>query len=140
VSVKATPRLGYSGPATRKPFVSENLDINAYVPSTIGDIGRDHQTALPRIARDPKLTRIIDEALRRIPTVHDLYRADARFLDFVTDQSVHLVVCSPPYWTLKEYRRCEGQMGYIADYENFYLSWIRYGSTATGSSCLAGGL
>ncbi len=40
-------------------------------------------------------------------------------MDFVTDQSVHLVVCSPPYWTLKEYRRCEGQMGYIADYENF---------------------
>jgi modification methylase len=27
------------------------------------------------------------------------------------------VVTSPPYWTLKEYRRTEGQLGHIEDYE-----------------------
>jgi hypothetical protein len=26
---------------------------------------------------------------------------------------------SPPYWTLKEYRESEGQMGAIEDYEHF---------------------
>ena len=26
---------------------------------------------------------------------------------------------SPPYWTLKEYRRSEGQLGFIEDYEDF---------------------
>ena len=26
--------------------------------------------------------------------------------------SVHLVVTSPPYWTLKEYRDSEGQLGH----------------------------
>jgi DNA modification methylase len=82
-------------------------------------VGKDHQTALPRIARDPKLTRLIDEALRQVPTSHNLYRADARELDFLADQSVHLVVCSPPYWTLKEYRRSDRQMGHIAEYEAF---------------------
>jgi modification methylase len=33
--------------------------------------------------------------------------------------SVHLIVTSPPYWTLKEYRDHPDQMGYIADYEEF---------------------
>ena len=35
------------------------------------------------------------------------------------DQSVHLVVTSPPYWTLKEYRDSDGQLGHIANYEDF---------------------
>jgi DNA modification methylase len=33
--------------------------------------------------------------------------------------SVHLVVTSPPYWTLKEYRDSAGQMGHIEDYDSF---------------------
>src|SRR5205823_1035719 len=33
--------------------------------------------------------------------------------------SVHLVITSPPYWTLKEYRDSEGQMGHIVGYEEF---------------------
>jgi site-specific DNA-methyltransferase (adenine-specific) len=32
---------------------------------------------------------------------------------------VHLVVTSPPYWTLKEYRSTAGQLGHIQDYERF---------------------
>jgi site-specific DNA-methyltransferase (adenine-specific) len=32
---------------------------------------------------------------------------------------VHLVVTSPPYWILKKYEAREGQLGDIADYENF---------------------
>ena len=34
-------------------------------------------------------------------------------------ESVHLVVTSPPYWTLKEYRDSGGQMGHIQDYALF---------------------
>jgi DNA modification methylase len=34
-------------------------------------------------------------------------------------ESVHLVVTSPPYWTLKEYPRAKGQLGLIGDYEEF---------------------
>ena len=30
-----------------------------------------------------------------------------------------LVLTSPPYWTLKEYRKTEGQLGHVADYEQF---------------------
>jgi DNA modification methylase len=40
-------------------------------------------------------------------------------LDSLPSASVHLIVTSPPYWTLKEYDKSEGQMGHIADYEEF---------------------
>jgi modification methylase len=52
-------------------------------------------------------------------TSHRLHVGDARDLSWISDSSVHLVVTSPPYWTLKEYRRGEGQMGFIEDYEQF---------------------
>jgi DNA modification methylase len=44
---------------------------------------------------------------------------DARSLDFLDDESVHLVLTSPPYWNLKRYNEQPGQLGHIADYEEF---------------------
>ena len=52
-------------------------------------------------------------------TTHRLYHADARFMTFIPDNSIHLVVTSPPYWNLKEYERGENQLGIINDYEKF---------------------
>lgn len=52
-------------------------------------------------------------------TTHRLHLGDARDLSWIENESVHLVVTSPPYWTLKEYEHSQGQMGDIADYENF---------------------
>jgi len=97
------------------------IDLADYVPKEVGIVGDDHQTALPRIARDPKLSRLIDQALRRVPTSHELYLNDARKMSFLQPNSVHLVLCSPPYWTLKEYRKTEGQLGYVTDYEKFLV-------------------
>jgi modification methylase len=52
-------------------------------------------------------------------TNHRLRQADARDLSWLGDASVHLVVTSPPYWTLKEYERNPAQLGEIAGYESF---------------------
>lgn len=52
-------------------------------------------------------------------TRHELRVSDARDLSWIPDESVHLVVTSPPYFTLKEYERRDGQMAEIADYEVF---------------------
>ena len=57
-------------------------------------------------------------------TKHRLVRADARNLGFIPDESVHLVVTSPPYWNLKRYNDGEAQLGHIDDYEHF-LAQIR---------------
>jgi DNA modification methylase len=45
---------------------------------------------------------------------------DARELSWIADESVHLVLTSPPYWTLKEYPSNENQLGLVADYEQFH--------------------
>lgn len=52
-------------------------------------------------------------------TRHTLRTGDARKLGWIPDESVHLVVTSPPYFTLKQYARRDGQMAEIADYEAF---------------------
>lgn len=52
-------------------------------------------------------------------TSHRLHLGDARDLSWLPDRSVHLVVTSPPYWTLKKYAENERQMGEIEDYEVF---------------------
>ena len=53
-------------------------------------------------------------------SVHiQLRNGDARELDWLPDASVHLVVTSPPYWTLKEYNDTPGQLGHVREYEEF---------------------
>jgi site-specific DNA-methyltransferase (adenine-specific) len=54
-----------------------------------------------------------------IRTHHKLVLGDARDLSFVDDETVHLVVTSPPYWTLKRYNEHESQLGHVEDYEEF---------------------
>ncbi len=65
------------------------------------------------------------QMIEEIPTLHRLVQGDARDLSFLDDQSVHLVVTSPPYWTLKRYNETQGQMGHIADYEEFVVELNR---------------
>src|SRR5438034_971565 len=92
--------------------------LDAFVPSEIGQLKKP-QTDLPRIARDPRLTAVIETTVQHVPTSHRLYQHDSRDLDFIESESVHLALTSPPYWTLKEYRRSDGQLGSVADYEAF---------------------
>jgi DNA modification methylase len=52
-------------------------------------------------------------------TRHEVRVGDARELSGVAPGSIHLVVTSPPYWTLKAYEPNELQMGAIEDYDAF---------------------
>ena len=54
-----------------------------------------------------------------LATVHRLVQADARWLPFVPEESVHLVVTSPPYWNLKRYNDGPAQLGHVEEYEVF---------------------
>jgi len=52
-------------------------------------------------------------------TYHRLVNGDARDLSFIPDESIHLVLTSPPYWNLKRYNENPDQMGHIDNYEAF---------------------
>ncbi len=55
----------------------------------------------------------------RFQTTHHLIQGDARRLDFIPDESIHLVVTSPPYWILKRYNENPNQLGHVDNYEQF---------------------
>lgn len=52
-------------------------------------------------------------------TTQRLINGDARDLSFLPDESIHLVITSPPYWNLKKYNDSPNQLGHIDDYEHF---------------------
>jgi DNA modification methylase len=52
-------------------------------------------------------------------TFQKLINGDARDLSFLSDESIHLVVTSPPYWNLKRYNDNPDQLGHINDYDSF---------------------
>lgn len=90
------------------------------------------RTVLADIPKSDNVPGAVDDMLRangllrNLPwpepyshTRHILKCGDARNLAWIPDESVHLVVTSPPYWTLKEYEHSRQQMGDIQDYELF---------------------
>lgn len=93
-------------------------DYTRYVPRAAAGL-ENPQTDIPRIAKDKRLFRQIETAVRQIPTTHRLVWGDARELTFLEDASIHLVVTSPPYWTLKKYKHHVDQLGSIENYEIF---------------------
>lgn len=52
-------------------------------------------------------------------TKHVLRLGDARTLDWIEDETVHLVVTSPPYFNLKKYNDHPNQLGDLDDYQAF---------------------
>ncbi|MGA2514652.1 MAG: site-specific DNA-methyltransferase [Candidatus Limnocylindrales bacterium] len=58
-------------------------------------------------------------ALPEPPTSHVLRLGDARAMEWLSSESIHLAVTSPPYWTLKKYNDHPDQLGDLADYESF---------------------
>lgn len=83
-------------------------------------------TAPPRPKAEPSVEQKFREAAAlatETPTTHRVYLGDAREMaELPTPASVHLVVTSPPYWTLKEYDGAAGadQLGHVAGYEEFH--------------------
>ena len=77
-----------------------------------------HQRSIPTLAKDPASKEQIRDLVARVQTTHRVILGDAR--DFgLPSSSVHVVVTSPPYWTLKEYPDSSGQLGRMGDYEAF---------------------
>jgi modification methylase len=105
------------------PSKSE-IDLSPFVPKELSVLD-DPQTAIPRIAKDERAVRLIDHAVQTIPTRHHLFYGDARDMSKLRDESIQLILTSPPYWTLKEYRHSPAQLGHVEDYEEFLAALDR---------------
>lgn len=74
---------------------------------------------IPQIARDRQTMQRIESVVQNRKTIHDLVLGDARAATALADNSIHLVVTSPPYWTLKRYNEHTEQLGHVANYDDF---------------------
>ena len=97
--------------------MNADAPLDAFVPEPFRQLETPSRD-LPRIAKDPSAMRMIGAAVSQVPTRHRLLLGDARRA-VLPAGSVHLVLTSPPYWTLKQYRRSAGQLGGVADYDEF---------------------
>ena len=97
--------------------LAENIRDFDFLKPLITSIGI--QKAIPAIAKNPVLMSKIESLVGKIQTHHKLILGDSRDLSDIPDDSIHLIVTSPPYWNLKKYHESSGQMGNISDYEEF---------------------
>ena len=51
-------------------------------------------------------------------TIHRIINGDSRQMNLLKDNSVHLIITSPPYWQLKDYG-AENQIGFHDSYESY---------------------
>jgi site-specific DNA-methyltransferase (adenine-specific) len=74
------------------------------------------------VARKFRERDLVLNAKPELTTQHELYLGDAREMCELDVRQVHLVVTSPPYWTLKRYEGSAGQaqLGHFEDYEGFH--------------------
>ena len=79
----------------------------------------DDQKAIPSLAKNNNLIKEIDRILPTLPTFHEFHEADSTSVRFLKPESIHLVITSPPYWTLKKYNDNIRQLGDITDYDLF---------------------
>lgn len=52
------------------------------------------------------------------PTFHRILIADSRYMSDIPDNSVHLIITSPPYWHIKDYGK-PGQIGHSQSYQDY---------------------
>ena len=90
----------------------------SYLPDVL-NLSTLDQTVIPKLARDHRIISLIEQALLQIPTKHYLVQGDARSMRLLIPGSIHLVLTSPPYWSLKRYDDADGQLGHVQDYEEF---------------------
>ena len=108
MSARAIPKIELPG----------HVDLARFVPEELRRLG-DLQSAIPEVAKNDGLLTLIERAVKEIPTRHVLVHGDARRMSKERVGTAHLILTSPPYWTLKKYRDSSGQLGHIVDYDDF---------------------
>lgn len=101
---------------TARPAVSNELELSL-LQEYAGTGNLDN--IIPQLARDERAMRRIEAAVQDRHTSHELVLGDARVAAQLSAGSVHLVLTSPPYWTLKRYNENEDQLGHVAEYNEF---------------------
>ncbi len=100
-----------------QPGLDEDAEARTLYDSLCGKTNLDD--LIPTLAKNAVAIRLIESLVQRRPTRHELILGDARRMASLPDESVQLVLTSPPYWTLKRYNDSPDQLGHVEDYDAF---------------------
>jgi len=119
----------------REASTDVHIDWTEFVPREI-HLEDLKQSDFPRIAKDRNLMKRVWASIKQIPQKQTIVHGDSRYMD-LKGIDIHLVVTSPPYWTLKKYDPSQGQLGVIENYDEFLSEtdkvWQRcYDALVTG--------
>ena len=105
----------------RGDATNPSVDLEDCVPDDLMEFAQgDPQRAIPAIAKDARASQRIERLLKEVPTTHRILLGDSRArIGELAEESVHLAITSPPYWTLKRYEEHPDQLGHVDDYEEF---------------------
>lgn len=105
--------------------MADSMEFQEYIPESCEYLleltDNELKSEIPNLARDGSRMGEVERAVKSLPSHHELYEGDSReVLKEFDDESVDLVVTSPPYFNLKDYETPEdGQLGDIDDYQQF---------------------
>lgn len=106
--------------------MSELVTLRDSVPESCTHLldksANDLRSDLPALARDKERMGEIEQAVKSLPSHHNLHLGDARDLSMVDEEGVELILTSPPYFNIKDYENGTGgedQLGDLNDYEKF---------------------
>ena len=123
----------------RKLVLERHYTASAFITSTVEGWSKRHLQDAGRRSFHRTLRKRHLSPKRRLPrdmmepTFHKLINGDARDLSFLGDESVHLVVTSPPYWNLKRYNENPDQLGIFRTTKHSCLNWRRSGGMSFAS-------
>lgn len=101
-------------------YLNNKLKDDEIIPSKILELlAEDEQRAIPALSKNVEIVQEIQQQVKSLPSTHCIVQGDSRQMKRIPNESIHLVVTSPPYWTLKKYEGSEGQLGDVEDYEEF---------------------
>lgn len=93
------------------------------VPASCRDLlsksNTELRSAIPNLARDWDRMMDIENTVLSLPSNHNFICGDSRNMTEVKDESVHLVVTSPPYFNIKDYSEGSDQLGSLNNYQEF---------------------
>ncbi len=104
----AAKKLPPPRPRIKRALIKEGTfdPVNATI-----DFSDNGRGALSKLLSTNAYYRTLPWAAPFDKTTHHLQLADGRDLSWIANESVHLVVTSPPYCTLKKYENNERQLG-----------------------------
>jgi modification methylase len=115
----ARDRDAHAGTSTARTFeVEQTFNAAAAVLRDLPEADNE-QGAVERMLRANGILRNLPWPSPYDHSTHRLHLGDARDMSWLKHEHVHLVVTSPPYWTLKKYQASEAQLGEVKDYELF---------------------